>query len=81
MAFLFCYLQSTLSRFTKKKPVANVKARCLSNDGAMTVSEEGKVDKYKAVKDPLLLEVKVLSCSSPSCIYVAFLSEEEKMNK
>jgi hypothetical protein len=80
MAFLFCYLQRTPSRFTKKKPVANVKAR-LSNAGGMTVVKQCKVDKYKTAKDPLLLEVKVLSCSSPSCIYVAFLAQEEKMNK
>jgi hypothetical protein len=47
----------------------------------MTGPEESKEDKYKVAEDPLLLEIKVLSCLSPSCIYVALLAQEEKMNK
>lgn len=70
----------TQSRFTKKKPVANVKAQCLSNAGDMTDPKESEADKYKVAEDPLLLEVKVLSCLSPSCIYVALCAQEEKMN-
>lgn len=81
MAFLLCYLQHTRSRVTKRKPVANVKTQCLKNARDVTVSKEGKVDKHKAAEDPLLLEVNIASCLSPSCIYVSFLAREEKMNK
>jgi hypothetical protein len=79
MVFLFCYLQRMQSRVTKKKPVANVKAQCLSNALDMSVSKQGKVD--KAEQNPLLLEVKILNCLSPSCIYVSLLTQEEQMNK
>jgi hypothetical protein len=78
---IFVLLQRTQARFTKKKPVANVKAQCLSKAGDMTGPKESKVAKYEEAEDPLLLEVKVLSCLSPSCIYVALRAQEENMNK
>ncbi|PNF34127.1 hypothetical protein B7P43_G01154 [Cryptotermes secundus] len=70
----------TKPRFTRRKPVANVRTQCLSNARDVTVSKQGKVDKHKAPEDPLLLEVKIRNCLSPSCVYVSLLAREEKMN-
>jgi hypothetical protein len=69
------------SKFTKKKPVANVKAQGIHNAGDKTVSNQSTADKSKGADHPFLLEVKVLSCPSPSCIYVAFLAQEEHINR
>jgi hypothetical protein len=69
------------SKFTKKKPAANAKARHIHNAGDTSASKKIKEDENKVAEDPYLLEVKVLSCLSPSCIYVAFLAQEKQMNR
>lgn len=58
-----------------------MKAQHTHGAGNMTLSEESGAYRCEKVADPLRLEVKVLSCLSPSCIYVALLSQEEQIKK
>lgn len=69
-------------KFTKNKPIANVKAQHVDGGARdVSVSEQNGADKSETVEDPFRLEVKVLSCLSPSCIYVTLASQEEQIKK
>lgn len=58
-----------------------MKAKHIDGAEDASVSKQSGADKCETVKDPFRLEVKVLSCPSPSCIYVALLSQEEQIKK
>jgi hypothetical protein len=45
------------------------------------VPEQSGSDNGETLEDPFRLEVKVLNCPSPSCIYVALCSQEEQLKK
>ncbi|KAJ9579969.1 hypothetical protein L9F63_004352, partial [Diploptera punctata] len=70
------------TKSSKKKPVMNVKSQ--SSVGAsnppphMRTSEETT---EVTPEDPFRLEVKVLSCPSPSCIYVMLINFSEQIKK
>lgn len=84
IAFLVCcvyhcsYLQQTQLK-VKKKPVANIKPRHAGGASDIAASRQSKEDTCESVKDPFRLEVKVLNCPSPSCIYVALLVQKEQI--
>jgi hypothetical protein len=65
----------------KKKPVANIKPHHAGGAVDAAVARQSKEDTRESVKDPFRLEVKILSCPSPSCIYVALLVQEEQIHK
>ncbi|XP_021928807.1 RING finger protein 17 isoform X3 [Zootermopsis nevadensis] len=75
-----CNSKQMQPKFTKNKPIANVKAQHVDGGARdVSVSEQNGADKSETVEDPFRLEVKVLSCLSPSCIYVTLASQEEQI--
>lgn len=64
----------------KKKPFGNIQLQLAGGAGDVAVSRQSEVDTCESVQDPFRLQVKILSCPSPSCIYVALLLQEEQIN-
>jgi len=58
-----------------------MKAQRAGGAGIMTVSQQSEAEKCEAEKNPFRLEVKVLTCPTPSCIYVTLVSQEEQIKK